>query len=73
MDYTLELNADYTFKSNSGKECVGKYIGKDDKSNIVFKMNGEHPFNQDQNGNAVFYLSHYFFFRYFNPVLVNNQ
>jgi hypothetical protein len=67
----LELNKTYSFTSHSGKKCVGKYIGKDDRSNIVFHFTETHPFNLDKNGNAVFFLSEYFFFKHFNPILIN--
>lgn len=73
MEPTLTVNSSYIFNSTSGKNCKGKYLGKDENSNILMLIEGDHPFNVNSEGLAIFYLSHYFFFRYFSPVLTPTQ
>ena len=65
---TLELNKNYSFET---PKCIGKYIGLDEKHNIIFKITEPHPFNIDENGNCVFHLSTYYFFKYFKPTLID--
>jgi hypothetical protein len=68
---TLELNKNYSFTSHSGKKCIGKFIGLDKQHNIIFNITESHPFNIDENGNCIFYLSTYYFFKYFKPTLID--
>ena len=71
MENTLKINSYYSFTSNSKQNCIGEYLGKDENSNILIKIDHPHPFKVNKDGIAVFCLSHYFFFRYFNPILIN--
>ena len=67
----LIKNETYKIKSSKGQELTGVFKGRDENYNILFSFEGSHPFNSNEDGLAVFYLSEYFFIKYFNPICIN--